>query len=256
MTHDHDTPHDKYVRILNDREPPMKGAARNPNVRPKAAATLIIVDRTGLAPKLLMGRRNKAVKFLPGKFVFPGGGIEPGDARMPAAGALPTHVETRLLKHRPGGTSQRARAIALAGIRETFEETGFMIGARDFGTPDNAPAGTWSEFAAQGVYPLLEELHLIGRAITPPGRIRRYDAAFFAIDAAHIVGQVDRKIGPDSELVELAWVGLVEAMNLELPLITKIILHELEDRLAADMRPYKPVPFYAQLHGKWHRREL
>jgi 8-oxo-dGTP pyrophosphatase MutT (NUDIX family) len=53
---------------------------RWPNVRPKDAATLIIIDRTGRDPKVLMGRRHHGHRFMPGKFVFPGGRIEAGDA--------------------------------------------------------------------------------------------------------------------------------------------------------------------------------
>ena len=46
----------------------------NPYMRPRNAATLIIIDRKGKEPKVLMGRRHSGHKFMPGKFVFPGGG--------------------------------------------------------------------------------------------------------------------------------------------------------------------------------------
>ncbi len=241
-----------YLRILSEREPQLKG----PYVRPKAAATLIIVDGSGAEPKVLMGKRNAGLKFLPGKFVFPGGGIEPGDGRMNVAGPLPEEVETRLLKARVRATPARARALALAAIRETFEETGLLLGSRDFGAPDSAPEGAWSDFAAHGVYPTLDNMHLIARAITPPGRVRRFDVAFFAMGADAICGQVEGVIRPDAELVELDWMPLSRAKELDLPLITLIVLRELEDRMAAGMRPYLPVPFYFERHGKWTREEL
>ena len=56
-----------------------------PNVRPKDAATLIIVDRSGTTPKVLLGKRHHGHKFMPGKFVFPGGRLEPNDRLMPIA---------------------------------------------------------------------------------------------------------------------------------------------------------------------------
>jgi 8-oxo-dGTP pyrophosphatase MutT (NUDIX family) len=247
VTHDHE-----YVRVLSAREPAQKGVY----VRPRSAATLILLDRSGGAPKVLMGRRNANVKFMPGKFVFPGGGIEPGDRLMPVAGALPAMVEARLLKARPRGTVSRARALALAAIRETFEETGILLGLKDYGAPENPPPGQWSDFAAHGVFPSLEGLHLIARAITPPGRIRRFDVAFFAVDAQEIAGTVEGIVGPDSELVELVWLPLAEAKELDLPLITLIVLRELEDRLAAGMGPFLPVPFYLERRGKWQRQLL
>ena len=257
MTHDSPPPPDAatdhaYVRFLSEREPQVKG----PYVRPRAAATLILVDGSGSEPKVLMGKRNAALKFMPGKFVFPGGGIEPSDGRMNVAGPLPDHVETRLLKSRPRGTPARARALALASIRETFEETGLLLGSRDYGTPESAPEGAWSQFAAHGVYPTLDNLHLIARAITPPGRVRRFDVAFFAMGAEAICGQVEGVIRPDAELVELDWMPMSRAKELDLPLITLIVLRELEDRLAAGMRPYLPVPFYFERRGKWTREEL
>jgi 8-oxo-dGTP pyrophosphatase MutT (NUDIX family) len=203
-----------------------------------------------------MGRRHASVKFMPGKFVFPGGGIEPGDSRMAVAGALPALVEERLMAARPRATAARARAIALAAIRETFEETGLLLGSRDYGTPENPPPGAWSAFAAEGVYPDLEGLHLVARAITPPGRVRRFDTAFFAMDAAAVAGRVDGVVGPESELVEIAWVPLSQAEDFDLPLITRIVLRELDDRLQAGLSLFLPVPFYSERHGKWERLEL
>ncbi len=59
-----------------------------PVLRPVDAATLIIIDRKAKTPKVLMGKRHAGLKFMPGKFVFPGGRIEPYDGRMPALGRL------------------------------------------------------------------------------------------------------------------------------------------------------------------------
>ncbi|MDO0545712.1 hypothetical protein KTU62_24045, partial [Escherichia coli] len=53
-------------------------------LRPRDAATLIVLDRRGKGgPKVLMGRRNPRLAFMPGQFVFPGGRIELGDRHMP-----------------------------------------------------------------------------------------------------------------------------------------------------------------------------
>ena len=59
-----------------------------PNVKPRDSATLILIDRAEAVPKVLLGRRHQRHRFLPGKFVFPGGRIEPADRLMATAAAL------------------------------------------------------------------------------------------------------------------------------------------------------------------------
>src|SRR4051794_8513753 len=53
-----------------------KEADHLPYRRPVDAATLILIDRTGPVPKVLVGKRHDKVVFMPGKFVFPGGRVE------------------------------------------------------------------------------------------------------------------------------------------------------------------------------------
>ena len=107
---------------------------------PSDAATLIIIDRKAARPKVLMGKRHAGLKFMPGKFVFPGGRIEAGDRSMPVAGAL--HRPRRAGPDGAGAAAprrQRGRALALAAIRETFEETGLLLGTREYGAPETGP---------------------------------------------------------------------------------------------------------------------
>jgi 8-oxo-dGTP pyrophosphatase MutT (NUDIX family) len=229
---------------------------RWPNVRPSDAATLILIDRSGATPKVLMGKRHAGHKFMPGKFVFPGGRIEAGDRRMSVAGMLDPVVEDKLLKRVQRPSLSRARALALAAIRETFEETGLMLGSKDYGTPEVVPEGPWADFAAAGVFPELDSLHFIARAITPPQRPKRFDARFFAVDAEGICHRVEGVVGPDSELTELVWLPLPEAQDLDLPTITGVVLEELEMRIAAGMGAELPVPFYYERNGRFRREEL
>ena len=226
------------------------------SIRPRDAATLIVIDRSGAAPRVLLGRRHERHEFMPGKYVFPGGGVEPGDSAMNVAGALHATVEARLLARVARGSAGKARALALAAVRETFEEAGLLIGSREHGAPENPPAGSWTAFAAHGVYPSLEDLHFVARAITPPGRTRRFDARFFAVDAGHIAHRVESVAGADSELLDLVWQPLAEAGKLDIPGITRIVLEALEERIAAGFGHHLPVPFIREKHRRILREDL
>lgn len=228
-----------------------------PTIRPADASTLIIIDRKGRHPKVLMGKRHEGHKFMPGKFVFPGGRIEAGDRSMAVAGALHPRAEQALMTRVVRPSALRSRALALAAIRETFEETGLLLGTKDYGSPETTPEGTtWAAFGEQGVFPDLETLHFVGRAITPPGRVKRFDTRFFAVDRTAIADEVAGVVGPDSELVELTWVTIDKARALDLPPITAVILSELEARIAAGFGHELPVPFFYQKRGLFVRELL
>ena len=227
-----------------------------PALRPRNAATLIILDRSKRKLRLLMGRRNARLAFMGGKFVFPGGRIEPGDRQMTVAGFLSERDEAALVARVPRAGRFLGRTLALAAIRETYEETGLMLGTVDYGPPETAPEGSWSRFREAGVRPDLEELHLVARAITPPGRPRRFDTRFFVTDRRAVAAEQPGIVGPDAELTELAWVDLAEARKLDLPRITRVVLDDLEEQAKAGFPPYRAIPFYYERHGKGQRELL
>jgi 8-oxo-dGTP pyrophosphatase MutT (NUDIX family) len=224
----------------------------HPNQRWRDAATLILVDRSGPIPKVLLGRRHAGHKFLPGRFVFPGGRVERKDGGLPLASPLDPRVEAQLMKRMRRPTAAKARAFALAAIRETFEETGLLIGRRQAAARSRRP----NIFDDAGVYPDLASMHFIARAITPPGRPRRFDTRFFAADAQAVAHRVEGVVGPDAELVELVWLPITDAERLEMPTITKVALRELEARTAAGFGHDLPVPFYRMLHRRFMREIL
>jgi 8-oxo-dGTP pyrophosphatase MutT (NUDIX family) len=225
-------------------------------IRPVDAATLIVMDTKGKYPKILMGRRNDSLKFMPGKYVFPGGRVDAADRSMVAMGMLSPRAEARLMARTPRMTPQRCRALAMAAIRETFEETGLMIGSAEFGAPESAPAGVWSEFAALGLHPTPDALIYVARAITPPSRPRRFDTRFFAAQMSAVGHRIDRDIGLSAELTELAWVTLEDAVKLDLPVITQVIIEELKQRMVRGLGTEQPVPFYFERHRKFLRETV
>lgn len=226
-----------------------------PNLRPRDAAALILIDRAEPSVKVALGRRHSGHAFMPGKFVFPGGRTEPADQRMPAEGALAPEAERKLLLAVRHPSAAYARKLALAAIRETYEETGLLLG-RVCPEVGPAPAGPWTAFAAARVRPDLSALHFVARAITPPRRPRRFDTRFFAADAGAIARRIEGLIAPDAELVELRWMPIEAARELDIAAITGVVLQELERRLAAGLHHDLPVPFYRMRHRRFVRELL
>lgn len=198
-------------------------------VKPRDAATIILVRRDAAKPRVLMGKRNSGHDFMPNLWVFPGGRIDRADFRAPHATDLRPEVAAKFDRHiKPG----RGRALAMAAIRETFEEAGLLLAKP---APPRPGAGPWREFLAQGALADLEAMEIIARAVTPPSLAKRFDTWFLMADAERLVS-LDRQ--PDcGELEEIAWVDFDDALGLELPMVTRTMIKEAILRLEDPDRP-------------------
>ncbi len=198
-------------------------------VKPRDAATIILVRRDAAKPRVLMGKRNSGHDFMPNLWVFPGGRIDRADFRAPHATDLRPEVASKFDRHiKPG----RGRALAMAAIRETFEEAGLLLAKS---APPRPGAGPWREFLAQGALADLEAMEIIARAVTPPSLAKRFDTWFLMADAERLVS-LDRQ--PDcGELEEIAWVDFDDALGLELPMVTRTMIKEAILRLEDPDRP-------------------
>jgi 8-oxo-dGTP pyrophosphatase MutT (NUDIX family) len=223
-------------------------------VKPKAAASLILIDKSEAVPRVLMGRRHASLRFMPEKFVFPGGRVEPADEAIAAADSLSESVAARLaLRNHRGAPSPRA--LALAAIRETFEETGLLIGTKVTTPAENVP-DVWQAFVRLGYLPHIGHLTFLARAVTPAHLPRRFDTRFFVADASSISHRVDGIAHADAELTELAWLPIAEAQKLDVGTITGAILLELARRLNAGLETDVPVPFFHTRNRRFLRDEL
>ena len=226
-----------------------------PDSEPRDAATLMLIDRSGSEPKVLLGRRHASHKFMPGKFVFPGGRIEPLDRQMTAVSELHPDTQKKLNERVATPGPDYARAFGLAAVREMAEEAGLLLGLKH-NEPPATPGDIWAEFAKAKVHPDLGQIHFIARAITPPRRPRRFDTRFLTADASAIAHKIEGVVGPDSELVELTWVPIEQATHLDMPTITGIVLEELLARVEAGMGHDLPVPFYFMIEQQFFRELL
>jgi 8-oxo-dGTP pyrophosphatase MutT (NUDIX family) len=204
------------------------------------AATVVLIRRDGDEPRVLMGQRGAGAAFMPNKFVFPGGAIDPADAGVPLASPLEPPLRARLSALPVTPAPPPPEAMIAAAIRELWEEAGLML-ASPGDWPAPAPAD-WQIFADRGQRPDPAPLSYIFRAVTPPGRTRRFDARFFLADAARLQGDPDDFSAACDELSHLHWIGLTAARGLDLPFITEVVLAEAAALLQGETAT--GVPFF------------
>lgn len=178
-----------------------------------AATVIILRDRDSDTPRILMGQRGPQAAFMPNKFVFPGGAVDPADATAPLVAQINPPCLSRL-SHAPA----TAHALTAAALRELWEETGLYT----------SDAST---------------LQYVFRAITPPGQPRRFDARFFLMDAAALAADLDDFSDASDELSNLQWIPLTDATQYDLPFITRVVLAEVAARVTCRGAP-PTVPFY------------
>ncbi|MFW8594875.1 NUDIX hydrolase [Cribrihabitans neustonicus] len=218
---------------------PLSGITSTDKTAIRNAATVIAVrGRLSDDPQVLMGQRGAKAAFMPNKFVFPGGAVDPEDASVPLAAPISGVCRARLDDHAPEGT---AHALAVAAVRELWEETGLILGAPGQ-WPGPVPAD-WKGFAATGHLPSAEAMQFVFRALTPPGRPRRFDARFFLVDADRIAGSNDDFSQAQDELAHLQWIPLSRVRSFDLPFITEVVLAEVTRRIR-DANPPQSVPYF------------
>ena len=223
-------------------------------VRPRNAATMILLDGPADDPVVLMGKRNRNLKFMPGALVFPGGSVDRFDGSVPASSELTSNTASRLMTAMRGRPTRRgARALGLAAIREVCEESGIMVGQP--GTM-NVSHEHWNDFRSAGIVPSLSGLRLFARAITPPGMIRRFDTWFFIAHASEIGFTPKGGFSPDGELEDLQWIRLEKAITENTREITRVMLVELVRRLREDkdLSDSYPAPFYYTAGSRFQKK--
>jgi len=217
-------------------------AKKKVTTRPRDAATLILVRFDGPVPRILMGQRHEAHAFMPNKFVFPGGRCETADGRLPVVDeGEPVTLQKLKLRMGSKASHSKARGLLVAATRETFEETGFLVGRM---SANDAPD--------------LSGLIYFARAITPPGRSRRFDSRFLVADA-NIISNLDQPQPLETdELLRVSWVTLAEALALNLPAITRDILLLLQPFLEQNSLPSVdcPVSFHYNRGKSWKIEQL
>lgn len=202
---------------MTDRIPYQRPPARP--ARPRHAASLVLLKGDTTDPSVLLGRRPMTARFMPGVYVFPGGALERGDHAVASDLDLRPDVEERLARH---GGSRRARALSWTAIRETWEETGVMVGKTGQFEPKRQTPAT-EAFQAAGLIPSPGQLDYIVRAVTPTHSPIRFDTRFFLADGAETGGTLIET----NELEDIGWHPLKNALDgLKIMGVTRFVLEE------------------------------
>ena len=202
------------------------------------AATMIVMRDRKTAPRVLMGQRGSNAVFMPNKFVFPGGAVDAEDADVPLAQMINKPCLNRLAEM---SDPALIHSICVAAIRELYEETGQILGVK--GTWEGPVPGDWNLFYQAGFLPDASGMQYVFRAITPPGRPRRFDARFFFVDADLLQSDPDDFSAASEELSHLQWIPLDQVRKYDLPFITEIVLAEIGARVNVNTPPTS-VPFF------------
>lgn len=194
---------------------------------PRPAATVVTVRDGPAGYEVLMLRRNLRSDFVGGAYVFPGGGVEPGDAGPGAerlSYGLSDDEASRSLQLASGG-----RAYYVAALRELFEEAGLLIACdgegRAFTFEDVEVALRFASHRRalnaftmdfddmldrEGLRLDLRELTYLAHWVTPVGPPRRFDTRFFVA-----LAPLDQTAAHDAgETVADQWVRPVDALAL------------------------------------------
>ncbi|MBP0615396.1 NUDIX hydrolase [Jiella mangrovi] len=218
------------------------------------AATLIIVDESRGEPRFLMGLRGKAHVFMANRFVFPGGRVEQFDRDYADGFELAADADTRLCASTSSVfTARDAAALALAAIRETFEETGLLI-AEDRPPQGRVPTA-FAAFAERGLTPAAGWLVPVARAITPEGAPRRFDTRFFVINASRLSAISETFEPPTDEFDEIAWVPTSALSDHSLAPITRSVLQDVTTRIEDGtwLDASHEMPFYRVVDGGFRK---
>lgn len=107
---------------------------RDDIVRPRLAATVLLLREARGGPEALLVRRHDAIEFMGGAWVFPGGKLEASDSSDEALARMAPEARERCeawaASSRRPCSAREASGLYVAACRETFEEAGVLLAAR------------------------------------------------------------------------------------------------------------------------------
>ena len=207
----------------------------------RVAATVILFRQKIGSTYVLMGQRGNKAAFMPSKYVFPGGAVDEDDSNVELFKSIDKKGIDLLHQY---SEKKIAKELSVAAIRELWEEAGLRLCAKVDAVGKVSPG--WEDFCSDCYSPDASNLEYVFRAITPPGRPRRFDARFFICRAENVYGSLDDFSSASTELSHLQWIDIDNVKSLNLPFITEVVLNEVKE-IIKDGPNKKGIPFFK--HG-------
>lgn len=211
--------------------------------RPIDAAGLVVLrHESGGTQSVLLGRRRRDLRFMPGAYVFPGGCVDRADY-------YPSGFDEGLPAPPPALDRKTRRGLVIfarAALRETFEETGLLLGTArsEAAACSDGADGVWAAYRGAGLVPAFRHLRPVARAITPTCSARRYHTRFFLAEG-------DWRCQPhagDGELENLGWVPIKEVGRLPIAEVPALVL--------AEALAHRKIPGRATALFRWVGRDM
>ncbi len=213
--------------------------------KPRDAASLILFKEIDNKIHFLMGRRPAKQKFMPNIFVFPGGAVEVEDSTVEYSKDF---TKLNLLAVSHNCSVKKARSLGLAAIRETYEETGLLVGQPNSSFINSQPIG-WNMFVKKKIKPRLDILNYFARAVTPKEQTKRFNARFFLCDAQFCHGTIEK----NDELLNIDWYPIEKIIKkLKLAQVTQLVVRRAENFLEnqSDKISNLTIPTYSRRKGE------
>jgi 8-oxo-dGTP pyrophosphatase MutT (NUDIX family) len=191
-------------------------------VKPRLAATAIVLREHEGEVQVLMARRHAALAFMGGMWVFPGGALNEADRQAAASALSAMSNRCPFQLNDIAGTSlpeDLCTALAIAAVRETFEEAGILLALRRDGQPPQRdqlerfqaertsltadPALFMAALAQEELVLAIDQLIYWAHWITPSGLARRFDTRFFVTRAP----QAHAHAADTHETAECMWMA-------------------------------------------------
>jgi glyoxylase-like metal-dependent hydrolase (beta-lactamase superfamily II)/8-oxo-dGTP pyrophosphatase MutT (NUDIX family) len=170
----------------------------------RLAATVLLLRDGAKGLEVLMTRRSDTASFVPGAYVFPGGGVDAADAQH-------HHLATRR-----SGQHDEPLTEAIAAIRESLEELGVLLARHPDGRwADQQDINTldrqhdfFAQVATRGLTLAADQVFVLARWTTDRQLPRRYEVPFLV--ARMPEGQAP--VADESEQFEPVWLRPVDAL--------------------------------------------
>ena len=225
------------------------------NMKPlaKQSASLILLKQAkGQNYKVLMIKRKQGMSFS-NAYVFPGGASEIEDS---SDDWITSQNATREFTHEVGyAPTIDLTTLKITAIRETYEETGILVGSNTNFIRTESGAGFLNQCKEKGTQLYLNKLDYVMRVITPEIFKPRFDTTFFLCNLEDEKTEINLDTGESEEFIWEEPCNILEYFKQKKLILFPpqiLILYQLNyyhdfSKLQQVLRRLRPVPIIPEI---------